>query len=201
MRGNFVSDALMQRQFARLARLPLSRPAQVSGRLLRCLHSRTVAAQPTSTPGPFPVRGVAPVGGVSWVSGPVSSPLREETLADYLFDKIIRDFPTAPALVVRQESPEHHSLQYAGEALTDLHCLRWSYEELGTNVDALSRGLLQMGIRKGDRVGAFLGSNSTYAMLQWATAKVGAVLVCVNPASRGPELLSTRTSPFAMQHD
>lgn len=39
-------------------------------------------------------------------------------------------------------------------------------------VDALARGLLDNGIKKGDRVGVFLGNNSTYACLQWATAKV-----------------------------
>ncbi|KAM0789891.1 hypothetical protein ACM66B_006734 [Microbotryomycetes sp. NB124-2] len=59
---------------------------------------------------------------------------------------------------------------------------------MNEHVDALARGLLKQGVEKGDRVGVFLGNGSAYALLQWALAKIGAVLVCINPASSVPEL-------------
>ncbi|KAF7350451.1 hypothetical protein MVEN_01350600 [Mycena venus] len=45
-----------------------------------------------------------------------------------------------------------------------------------------------MGVQKGDRVGVLMGNNSAYAMLQWACASIGAVLVTINPAYRINEL-------------
>ncbi|KAI5477387.1 acyl-CoA synthetase [Pseudohyphozyma bogoriensis] len=47
-----------------------------------------------------------------------------------------------------------------------------------------------MGVRKGDRIAAYLGNCSAYALLQWSAARIGAILVLINPASRGPELIS-----------
>jgi acyl-CoA synthetase (AMP-forming)/AMP-acid ligase II len=53
---------------------------------------------------------------------------------------------------------------------------------------------LKLGVKKGDRIGVYLGNGSAYALLQWTTAKLGAILVSINPASRGPELLAARES-------
>lgn len=80
-------------------------------------------------------------------------------------------YPDSPALVSRHEAPDIHSFSYEG-GKNEGDCLRWSYAEMADQVDALARGLLKMGLSKGDRVGAYLGNGSTYALLQWATAKV-----------------------------
>ncbi|KAF8164689.1 hypothetical protein B0H34DRAFT_804388 [Crassisporium funariophilum] len=59
---------------------------------------------------------------------------------------------------------------------------------LGVNIGALARGLLGMGVQKGDDIGVIMGNTSAYAMLQWACARVGAILVTLNPAYRLTEL-------------
>lgn len=43
---------------------------------------------------------------------------------------------------------------------------------------------------EGDRLAVFSGNNSIYAALQWATAKSGIILTCINPAAREPELVA-----------
>ncbi|MGH1561776.1 AMP-binding protein [Mumia sp. DW29H23] len=65
---------------------------------------------------------------------------------------------------------------------------RWTYAELDADVDALARGLLARGIAKGDRVGIWSPTCAEWTLLQYATAKVGAILVNVNPAYRTHEL-------------
>jgi fatty-acyl-CoA synthase len=65
---------------------------------------------------------------------------------------------------------------------------RWTYRELGAEIDALALGLLDLGIAKGDRVGIWAPNSAEWTMLQYATAKLGAILVTVNPAYRVHEL-------------
>ncbi len=65
---------------------------------------------------------------------------------------------------------------------------RWTYAELDADVDALARGLIATGIAKGDRVGIWAPNCAEWTMVQYATAKVGAILVNVNPAYRTHEL-------------
>jgi len=65
---------------------------------------------------------------------------------------------------------------------------RWTYAELDADVDALARGLIAAGIAKGDRVGIWAPNCAEWTMVQYATAKVGAILVNVNPAYRTHEL-------------
>ncbi len=75
------------------------------------------------------------------------------------------------------------------EALVDVASgRRWTYAELDADVDALARGLLADGIVAGDRVGIWSPNCPEWMLLQYATAKVGAVLVNVNPAYRSHEL-------------
>ncbi len=75
------------------------------------------------------------------------------------------------------------------EALVDVPTgRRWTYAELGAAVDELARGLLASGIEKGDRVGIWSPSCPEWVLLQYATARVGAVLVTINPAYRAHEL-------------
>jgi fatty-acyl-CoA synthase len=66
--------------------------------------------------------------------------------------------------------------------------IRWTYAELGEHVDRLARGLLAAGIGKGDRVGIWAPNCAEWTLVQYASAKVGAILVTVNPAYRSHEV-------------
>lgn len=65
---------------------------------------------------------------------------------------------------------------------------RWTYTELNTDVDALAVGLRKAGVGKGDRVGIWAPNCAEWTMVQFATAKIGAILVNINPAYRTHEL-------------
>jgi fatty-acyl-CoA synthase len=65
---------------------------------------------------------------------------------------------------------------------------RWTYQRLDADTDALARGLLAAGIAVGDRVGIWAPNCAEWVLLQFATAKIGAILVNINPAYRGHEL-------------
>jgi fatty-acyl-CoA synthase len=75
------------------------------------------------------------------------------------------------------------------DALVDVPAgTRWSYAELDADTDTLARGLLAAGIDKGDRVGIWAPNRAEWVLLQYATAKIGAILVNINPAYRSHEL-------------
>ncbi len=75
------------------------------------------------------------------------------------------------------------------EALVDVPAgRRWSYRQLDADSDALARGLLAAGIRARDRVGIWAPNCAEWVLLQFGTAKIGAILVNINPAYRGHEL-------------
>ena len=75
------------------------------------------------------------------------------------------------------------------EALVDVAAgRRWTYAELGAAVDEVARGLLARGIEQGDRVGIWAPNCAEWVIVQYATAKIGAILVNVNPAYRAHEL-------------
>ncbi len=65
---------------------------------------------------------------------------------------------------------------------------RWTYDELNRDVDVFARGLMARGIAKGDRVGIWAPNCAEWTITQYATAKIGAILVNVNPAYRTHEL-------------
>jgi fatty-acyl-CoA synthase len=65
---------------------------------------------------------------------------------------------------------------------------RWTYRELGVEVDRLARGLLAAGVDNGDRVAIWSPNCAEWLLTQFATAKIGAILVNVNPAYRTHEL-------------
>lgn len=139
----------------------------------------------------------------SFVSGPTTPALLEDTLPSYFAGTILRNFADRSALISRHERPQVHG----GPLQVDGKVLRWTYEELDRHVRALSRGLKDMGVKKGERVGVIMGNCrlafqlstddklndlgmlSAYAMLQWACARVGAILVTVNPAYRTHEIV------------
>ena len=64
---------------------------------------------------------------------------------------------------------------------------RWTWSELDADVDALARGLLAAGVGKGDRVGVWAPNCAEWTLTQYATAKIGAILVNVNPSYRTHE--------------
>jgi fatty-acyl-CoA synthase len=66
--------------------------------------------------------------------------------------------------------------------------LRLSWAELAARVDALATGLLDLGVEKGDRVGIWAPNRPEWVLTQFATARIGAILVNVNPAYRLGEL-------------
>jgi fatty-acyl-CoA synthase len=65
---------------------------------------------------------------------------------------------------------------------------RWTYRRFDTDTDDLARGLIEAGIQAGDRVGIWAPNCADWVLLQFATAKIGAILVNINPAYRSHEL-------------
>ncbi len=75
------------------------------------------------------------------------------------------------------------------EALVDVATeRRWTYAELNDDVDALARGLMAADVAKGDRVGIWAVNCAEWVLVQYASAKIGAILVNVNPSYREHEL-------------
>ncbi|MFG3052639.1 AMP-binding protein [Kitasatospora sp. NPDC048239] len=105
----------------------------------------------------------------SYSSGTSDVPLLGDTIGENL-DRTVRAFPDRDALVDRAADR------------------RWSYREFAADVDALALGLLAQGIAKGDRVGIWAPNCAEWTLTQYATAKLGAILVTVNPAYRSHEL-------------
>lgn len=105
----------------------------------------------------------------SYAAGPADMPLIEQTIGAN-FERTARTHPDAEALV-----------DVAGRR-------RWTYAELNADIDRLAMALLASGIERGDRVGIWSPNCPEWTILQYATAKVGAILVTINPAYRSHEL-------------
>jgi fatty-acyl-CoA synthase len=105
----------------------------------------------------------------SYAAGDTGTPLLEETIGNN-FARI--------------------AAEHAGrEALVEVASgRRWTYAELDADVDALARGLLAAGLATGDRIGIWAPNCAEWTVVQYASAKVGAILVNVNPAYRTHEL-------------
>nr|WP_296766005.1 AMP-binding protein [Rhodococcus sp. (in: high G+C Gram-positive bacteria)] len=80
--------------------------------------------------------------------------------------------------------------RFAGnDALIDVQSdRRWTYSEFHADVELLAAGLLVKGVGKGDRVGIWAPNCPEWVLAQYATAKIGAILVNINPAYRTHEL-------------
>ena len=75
------------------------------------------------------------------------------------------------------------------EALVDVPSgRRWTYAEFGAAVDQVARGLLGLGVGKGDRVGIWAVNSPAWVLVQYATARIGVIMVNINPAYRLHEL-------------
>ncbi|MEV7096094.1 AMP-binding protein [Amycolatopsis sp. NPDC051045] len=105
----------------------------------------------------------------SYASGISEVPLLGDTIGDN-FDRTVAAFGERDALVDRAVGR------------------RWTYRELAAEVTALALGLVARGIGKGDRVGIWSPNRAEWTFLQYATAKIGAILVNINPAYRAHEL-------------
>ena len=112
---------------------------------------------------------ITPPGRPSYACGISDAPLLGDTIGDN-FDWTVAAGPRREALV---------------EVATGR---RWTYQELRAEVDALALGLIDGGVVTGDRVGIWAPNMAEWIMLQYATAKIGAILVNVNPAYRTHEL-------------
>ncbi|KAI0827140.1 acyl-CoA synthetase [Trametes gibbosa] len=126
---------------------------------------------------------------LSSVSGPHTPPLVSKTLPAFFREDVLARHGARPALV----APHERARPFGGpgESGDGQRHLVWDFAALDAHVQALARGLVALGVRKGDRVGVIMGNNSAYACLQWACASVGAILVTLNPAYRLPELVNT----------
>jgi fatty-acyl-CoA synthase len=75
------------------------------------------------------------------------------------------------------------------EAMVDVPTgRRWTYRQLDADTDALARRLIAAGVEPRDRVGIWAPNCAEWVLLQYATAKIGAILVNINPAYRSHEL-------------
>ncbi|MDV7088468.1 AMP-binding protein [Rhodococcus opacus] len=105
----------------------------------------------------------------SYTNGVWDAPMLGDTIGDN-FDRTVAAHADRDALVDRPSGR------------------RWTYAELRRDVDAVAVGLLKRGIGKGDRVGIWAPNCPEWTLIQFATAKIGAVLVNINPAYRAHEL-------------
>ncbi|MDM5099895.1 AMP-binding protein [Aeromonas salmonicida] len=106
---------------------------------------------------------------LSYRTGPCDQPLLHQTIGEYL-QEIAERFSDRPAVVVRHQQ------------------IRWNYREYLIQIDRLALGLLALGIQPGDRVGIWSPNNIEWCLVQFATARIGAIMVCINPAYRNYEL-------------
>ena len=105
----------------------------------------------------------------SYTAGPTDAPLIEETI-DANFRATVTAHPDREALVVRHQG------------------VRWSYTELDAEIDRLARALSASGLAVGDRVALWAPNRYEWVLAQYATARIGVIMVCINPAYRTHEL-------------
>ncbi|HSU47509.1 MAG TPA: AMP-binding protein [Arthrobacter sp.] len=110
----------------------------------------------------------------AYTAGDTDVPLLEETIGAN-FERVAAQFPLHDALIEAAPVP-------------GADARRWSYTKMNDDVDRLARALLALGIAKGERVGIWSPNCAEWTLLQYATAKAGAILVNVNPAYRSHEL-------------
>src|SRR5436305_5674628 len=105
----------------------------------------------------------------SYAHGSFDRPLLGETIAQNL-DRTVARVPDAPALISCHQD------------------LRYSYAAFGSAVDRVASAMLAAGLAKGDRVGVWSANRAEWAITQYATAKLGVILVNINPGYRLNEL-------------
>ncbi len=106
---------------------------------------------------------------ISYAHGVTTTPLLGETIGQNLWRTVER-FGDREALVVRSQG------------------YRATYRQLWDETTTLARGLMALGVERGDRVGIWSPNRFEWVVLQYATARIGAVLVNINPAYKTAEL-------------
>src|SRR5215475_1132310 len=106
---------------------------------------------------------------LSYSHGACAIPLLGETIGENL-RRTVERFGDREALVVRSQS------------------YRATYRQLWDAVTEVARGLLAIGIERGERVGVWSPNRFEWVVLQYATARIGAILVNINPAYKASEL-------------
>jgi fatty-acyl-CoA synthase len=105
----------------------------------------------------------------SYVCGASTSTLIGRCIGQVLDDTADK-YPERDALVIKHENR------------------RFTYRQLKQEVELAARGFLSLGIKKGDRIGIWSTNSSEWVITQFATAKIGAILVNINPLNRAFEL-------------
>lgn len=106
---------------------------------------------------------------MSYFQGTANTPLMGRSIGEVL-DVTASSYPDRPALVVRQQNR------------------RYTYQEFLAEVELVARGFIRLGVEKGDRLGIWATNCAEWVITQFATAKIGAILVNINPAYRIYEL-------------
>jgi fatty-acyl-CoA synthase len=105
----------------------------------------------------------------SYTNGTSDAPLLGLTIGD-LFDQTVDAYPDHPALISRHQN------------------IRLTYRELQAQVNQYAKGLLKLGLQKGQRVGIWSPNRAEWCITQFATSKIGVILVNINPSYRLHEL-------------
>ncbi|WP_321298352.1 AMP-binding protein [Marinifilum fragile] len=106
---------------------------------------------------------------LSYEHGSSEMPLLGETITERL-RRTVEQFPDREALVVPYQN------------------YRATYQEFWTQIEEIAKGLLAFGVKKGDRIGIWSPNRHEWVIVQFATARIGAILVNVNPAYKASEL-------------
>ncbi|MDW3652217.1 MAG: AMP-binding protein [Bacteroidia bacterium] len=106
---------------------------------------------------------------LSYACGTSEKPLLGITIGD-MFDQTAAKYPNNEALIVRHQN------------------IRYTYAQMKEKVDECARALLALGIKKGDRVGVWAPNRVEWTLTQFATSKIGAIQVNINPSYRLHEL-------------
>jgi fatty-acyl-CoA synthase len=116
-----------------------------------------------------PSQRLVPQNDLSYVRGDTAIGLEYITIST-LLARTVEQFGAQPAVVFREQS------------------IRWTWHDLNHKVDELAAALLSLGITQSDRVGIWSPNRFEWLITQFATARIGAVLVNINPAYRLSEL-------------
>jgi fatty-acyl-CoA synthase len=120
--------------------------------------------QPSGSP-----MGIKPRDNLSHVRGSAESPLSTATIATLLANTVSR-FADRPAVVFREQN------------------VRWTWAQFKAEVDRFAAGLASLGLQPGDRLGIWSPNRVEWVVTQFATARIGVILVNINPAYRLHEL-------------
>ena len=107
---------------------------------------------------------------LAYTNGASNIPLLGETIDENL-RKTVAKYPNKEALIVSHQN------------------YRATYAEFYEQVTAVAKGLIALGVKSGDRVGIWSPNCSEWTLLQFATAKIGVIMVNINPAYRTSELI------------